>query len=349
LQNLANKHQTTLFTVLVALYGALLARLSNQNEVIIGSPVAGRTTAEADGLVGFLINTLALRIDTSGHPDLNTLIERVKSRVNHALTHQELPFDRLVEDLGITRSLSHTPVYQASLSWQTQEAAALSLGDLKIESMPIGLEQAKTDLSLYLTPMANGTISGIVEYDVSLFSEHRISQWMKWFVLSLDETKELFVSSRPVDTLSLLDHDERYQILKVFNQTQASEASLSAFTTEVETLPELFERQAATSPAALALVSGQEELSYSELDKRANRLARHLIAQGIGPEQIVAILLERSSEMIVSLIAVLKAGAAYLPMDPSYPAERLGFMLEDSSASLIIWIGAILKHPGQSD
>jgi amino acid adenylation domain-containing protein len=344
LQSLANKHQTTLFTVLVALYGTLLGRLSNQSDVVIGSPVAGRTTAQIEGLVGFFLNTLALRVDASGHPDLDTLIARVKSSVNHALTHQELPFERLVEDLGVTRSLSHTPVYQASLSWQTQEAVELSLGDLSIKSMPIGVEQAKSDLALYLVPRTAGHISGMVEYDASLFKETSVTQWITWLVRSFEQVERLSGLSNPVDTLSLLDEPEHRQVLELSNRTPTSDLPLDTSITALVTLPELFEQQVERTPDAIALISGDEQFSYTELDARANQLARHLIAQGIGPEQIVAILLERSTAMIVSLLAVLKAGAAYLPMDPSYPKERLSFMLADSGATTVLTTGSILDE-----
>jgi len=204
LQALANKHQTTLFTVLLAFYGTLLGRLANQNDVVIGSPVAGRTTSEVDGHIGFFVNTLALRVDTSGHPDLNTLIERVKTSVNHALTHQELPFERLVEDLGVTRSLSHTPVFQAMLAWQTQAAFALSLNDLSVEMSPVALDQTKFDLTLSIAPDTDGAIRGIVEYDASLFTESRVAHWITWLVRTLDQAQAMSLTPTPVDTLSLL-------------------------------------------------------------------------------------------------------------------------------------------------
>jgi hypothetical protein len=222
LQVLANRHQTTLFTVLIALYGTLLGRLANQSDVVIGSPVAGRTTEQADGLIGFFINTLALRVDSSGHPDLNTLMERVKGSVNHALTHQDLPFERLVEDLGVTRSLSHTPVFQAMLAWQTQETASLSLGHLTIEPMPVALAQTKFDLTLSIAPESDGAIRGVFEYDASLFNESRVAQWATWFVRTLDQVEALGQTATPVDTLSLLNETERQQVLELFNRTQVS-------------------------------------------------------------------------------------------------------------------------------
>jgi len=347
LQSLANRHQTTLFTVLIALYGTLLGRLANQSEVVIGSPVAGRTTPEVDGLIGIFINTLALRVDTSGHPDLNTLIGRVKSHVNHALTHQELPFERLVEDLGVTRSLSHTPVFQAMLAWQTQQDTALSFEHLTVETMPVALAQTKFDLALSITPEADGAIRGVIEYDASLFTERRVAQWATWFVRTLDQAHALIATTTPVDTLSLLDDTERNQVVALFNQTDVTSerltrearSSQSPIQSPSSNLPELFEQQVARTPGATALVFGEQTLTYAELDARANQLARHLIGLGIGPERIVALALPRSIEMVVALLAVSKSGAAYLPLDPDYPAARLAFMLTDSRASLLITLG----------
>ncbi|MBZ1351827.1 amino acid adenylation domain-containing protein, partial [Alcaligenaceae bacterium LF4-65] len=344
LQVLANRHQTTLFTVLIALYGTLLGRLANQSDVVIGSPVAGRTTEQADGLIGFFINTLALRVDSSGHPDLNTLMERVKGSVNHALTHQDLPFERLVEDLGVARSLSHTPVFQAMLAWQTQETASLSLGHLTIEPMPVALAQTKFDMTLSIAPEPDGAIRGVFEYDASLFNDSRVAQWATWFVRTLDQVEALGQTATPIDTLSLINQTERQQVLELFNRTQALELPLDAPSTAHTTLPELFEQQVTRTPEAIALVFGQNNLTYAELDARANQLARHLINLGIGPEQIVAIALPRSIEMVVALLGVLKSGAAYLPLDPDYPTARIAFMLTDSGASLVITQTCVIKE-----
>jgi len=352
LQDVANRHQTTLFTVLVALYGLLLGRLANQNDVVVGAPVAGRIRPEVDEHIGFYVNTLALRVETAGHPNLKTLIERVKENINHALSHQELPFDRLVEDLGASRSLSHTPVFQAMLAWQTQDHVELKLDDLEIDLTPLELERAKFDLTLSLAPSPDGAIRGTVEYDASLFTEHRVAQWISWLTRTLNQAQSFSLSQTPVDTLSLLSEAERTQVVELFNQTQVatvhnsaraltatSEATTPAATEATlaaTTLPELFEQQVARTPEATALVFGETSLTYAALEARANQLARHLIRQGLCPEQIVAVALPRSIEMIVAMLAVLKSGAAYLPLDPDYPAARLSFMLTDSQASLLI-------------
>ena len=346
LQRLANQHQTTLFTVLAAFYGTLLGRLANQSDVVIGSPVAGRMTPEIDRHIGFFVNTLALRVDATDHPDLNTLIERVKGRVNHALTHQDLPFERLVEDLGVTRSLTHTPLFQAMLSWQTQESFALSLSDLAVDMLPVTLDQTKFDLTLSIAPTTDGAIRGALEYDASLFAESRVAQWITWLVRSVEQVELLEGSATPVDTLLLIDKAERHQVVELFNQTAVSLEPLTekALSNESTTVPELFEQQVARTPEAIALVFGDEQLSYQELDQRANQLARHLISLGIGPEQIVALAMPRSIEMVVALLAVLKSGAAYLPLEPDYPSTRLAFMLNDSGARLLITMGNLIAQ-----
>ncbi|NBT23003.1 MAG: hypothetical protein EBT10_06750, partial [Methylocystaceae bacterium] len=231
-----------------------------------------------------------------------------------------------VEDLTETRSLYHSSIFQASLAWQTQGGASLDLVDLEIEPIAVGLHESKFDVTLYLTPQTNGSISGLLEYDASLFAERTASSWICQF----ERLCEAFSSQShaPLASLSLIDAHERTQVISTFNDTQKD--------IPTTTLPELFAAQVEKTPEAIALIFGEEEVSYRELDARANQLARYLIEQNIGPEDIVAIGLDRSIEMVVSLLGVLKSGAAYLPLDPEYPAERLAFMLVDSAARCLI-------------
>jgi nonribosomal peptide synthetase DhbF len=327
LQSLANAHQTTVFTVLIALFGTLLGRLANQTDVVIGSPVAGRSSEQVDGLVGFFVNTLALRVDSSGHPDLHSLIERTKQSVTHALAHQDLPFERLVEDLGVSRSLSHTPVFQAMLAWHIQDAPSITLEGLTLEPIKVASNRAKYDLTLYLVPESNGEIRGLVEYDSSLFDNNRIAQWAQWFVHMLDHVQMLEQTLTPVDTVSLLN---------AVSQSQANHLGNKSESTDARTLDTLFAQQVMRTPDAVALVFEDLTLTYRELDGRANQLARHLISSGVGPEYLVALALPRSLELIIALLAIIKTGAGYLPLDPGSPANRLTFMLSDSRANVII-------------
>jgi nonribosomal peptide synthetase DhbF len=238
------------------------------------------------------------------------------------------------------------------LAWQTQQAPELSLGHLAIDFLPVALAQTKFDLTLSIAPDADGAIRGMLEYDASLFTDHRVAQWATWFERTMAQTQALSAATTPVDTLSLLDHDERHQVLDLFNQTEMTSAtynedvrsSNSLLGSTPATLPELFDQQVTRTPEAKALVFGEQTLSYAELDARANQLARHLISLGIGPERIVALALPRSVEMIVALLAVLKSGAAYLPLDPDYPSTRLAFTLIDSQASLVIAVGDLIAE-----
>ncbi|MFM9161975.1 MAG: non-ribosomal peptide synthetase, partial [Methylocystis sp.] len=326
LEALAQSHGTTLFAVLRGVYGSLLGRLSRQDEVLFGFPVAGRDRRELEDLIGFFVNTLVLRVDVSGGPRVFDLIERVKERSLEALSHQDAPFDRLVEDLAVERSLSHTPIFQAMFAWLDQAETKFKFGEASLERLDVQLPTAKFDVTLSLGRGPSGSLEGIFEYDASLFTEATVCSWAAQFnrlIAGAIEGEDRLVGSIP-----LISPQERTQVIALFNDTQREIPNT--------TLPELFAAQVEKSPDAIALIFGDEEVSYRELDARANQLARYLIAKNIGPEDIVAIALDRSIEMVVSLLGVLKSGAAYLPLDPDYPVERLQFMLGDSNAKRLI-------------
>ncbi|MFM7007931.1 MAG: condensation domain-containing protein, partial [Betaproteobacteria bacterium] len=271
LQSLANTHRTTVFTVMIALFGAFLGRLSNQTDVVVGSPVAGRTIDQVEGLIGFFVNSLALRVDASDSPDLHGLIERAKASITHALEHQDLPFDRLVEDLGVSRSLSHTPVFQAMLVWQADENSAITLEGLELDLLPVSLERAKFDITLSVSPNADGSLSGVIDYDASLFLAGRVTQWGKSFLRLLDQTEAFACTSEPVSAWSLVDESERSTV------TAFSAGELHPKSgVWPSTMVELFSAQAAATPEAVALIcerDGQtERLSYAELEARSNQL-----------------------------------------------------------------------------
>jgi len=333
LEALALAQGTTLFAVLLAGYAALLGRLARQEDVVIGSPVAGRGRPELDPLCGFFVNTLALRLDLSGNPDAAGLVGRARDAVLDALAHQEVPFERLVEDLAVGRSRGHTPLFQAMLAWQSQEPAGdFALDNISAKALPVELSRAKFDLTLSLAPMPDGGITGVLEYDADLFDAATAERWAGYWLRTLDGLTTQ--PTRPLATLPLLGAAERELVVERFNAT--------ARAVPAATLPDLFEAQVARTPDAIALVFGDEQLSYAALDARANRLARHLAAAGIGPESLVALALPRSIDMVVALLGVLKAGAAYLPLDPDYPPQRLAFMLADSRAARLIGTTATL-------
>jgi amino acid adenylation domain-containing protein len=326
LTKLARSRGATSFMVLMAAFQALLSRWSGQEDIVVGTPIANRTRTELEGLIGFFANTLAIRGDVSGDPPFVALLERVRDATLGAYEHQDIPFERLVEELNPERTLSHSPVFQVMLVLQnTPGGEGGEIEGLTIGGMPREREAAKYDLTLNVTEYA-GQVHGLVEYARDLFDVGTVERLMSGFVVLLDAALEQ-PDTRVAD-LPLLDDDDR----RALRETSVGPR------TELPDLPlhGLFEAQAARTPNATALVFGTDRLSYSELDARANRLAHLLRARGIGPDQPVAVLMERSTEMVVALYGILKAGAAYVPVDPEYPADRVAYMLEDSAAALVL-------------
>jgi amino acid adenylation domain-containing protein len=328
---LARAQETTLFAVLLAGYAATLGRLAGRDDVVIGVPVAGRNHAEIEGLVGFFLNTLALRIDLSGNADTATLVAFVRDCVVDALSNQDLPFERLVEELALPRSLAHTPLFQAMFEWEIQEPVSFAQSTLDAQPISVALPRAKFDLTLILALQPDGSVVGGVEYDASLFNQKTVGRWTAYLTRTLEGMAAAAFSRAaiPVVALPILDASERLLVLETFNDT-------STPLPETATVPTLFEAEALHIPEAFALFFQEEAITYGELDSRANRLAHHLISLGFGPEDIVAIALERSVELVIALLSILKAGAAYLRLDPDYPPARLQFMLRNSGAKLLL-------------
>ncbi|MGY4306193.1 amino acid adenylation domain-containing protein [Bradyrhizobium sp. USDA 4369] len=331
LRALSHRHGTTLYMTLLAGWAALLSRLSGQEDVVIGSPVANRGRAEIEELIGFFVNTLALRVDVSGSLSVSELLARVKAQTVAAQEHQDLPFEQVVELLQPSRSLSHAPLFQAVLAWQTMSVERLDLGELRLEAVEVPRVSAQFDLTLSLAE-TGGTISGGLEYATALFDRGTVERWVGYFVRLLEG---MVADERvPVDRLPLQDDAERHRIVVEWNATAAD------YPQDV-CVHELFEAQAARTPAAVAVVHEDRQLSYAELNAQANRLAHHLRGLGVRPDDRVAICIERSPEMIVGLLAILKAGGAYVPLDPAYPPERLAFMVQDSApVALLVGGGA---------
>jgi amino acid adenylation domain-containing protein len=327
LKEIGRRVGTTLHMTLLAAWVALLARLSGQADVVVGTPVANRQRPELEGLIGFFANMLALPIYLSGAPTVEELLMRVRKVALAAQQNQNLPFERVVEILAPERSPAHHPVFQAVFAWQNMPEAALVLPGVEVELLEaISYRTAKFDLTLFLQE-ANGVIIGGLEYSTALFDSQTIKRYADYLRRLL---AGMLVDDREVvESLNILSQTERQQILYRWNGTATEFRSGSC-------IHDLFAAQAEKTPAALALVVDDEQLTYRELDLRANQLAHYLLSLGVKPEARVGICLERSAEMIVALMATLKAGAAYVPLDPAYPLDRLQFMAEDAQISALL-------------
>ncbi|MEX5511783.1 amino acid adenylation domain-containing protein [Pseudomonas paralactis] len=337
LKALSQRHGTTLYMTLMSAWASLLARLSGQPELVIGTPVANRTRAEVEGLIGLFVNTLALRIDTGGELSTEALLARVKALTLAAQAHQDLPFEQVVEITRPPRSLAHSPLFQTLLSWQDSSAPTLALGDLALEGIVENSHFAKFDLSLNLGEV-QGSILGALEYAVALFDESTMRRYLGYFTRVL---QAMVANDQAVLAhVPLVDERERKQLLVDFNATAVGYAL-------DQTLHGMFEAQVLRTPQAVAIKAGAQQLTYAELNARANQLAHHLLALGVQPQARVAICVERGLEMVIGLYAILKAGAAYVPLDPAYPLERIAYMLHDSAPTVVLAQGSTLGLLGE--
>jgi amino acid adenylation domain-containing protein len=330
---LAAAEGATPFMLLLSLFSALLARRSEQEDMVVGSPIANRTRPEVEPLIGFFVNTLALRVCLDGDPGLRGLLARVREMTLQAYAHQDLPFEKLVEELQPERNLSHNPVFQVTFGLQTTPvAAAPSQPPPPSGGLPSGSGTAKFDLTLVMVETADG-FEGALEHNTDLFEEEtarRMAAQLRVLVEAALAEPDL-----PVSRLSLLARGERAQIL---GWTAGQAAGLPG-----RSLPARFEARAAARPETVAVDIGGREVTYGELNRRADRIAERLRARGLGPESRVALFLERSCELIAALLGTLKAGAAYVPLDPAYPAERLAFLCEDSAPAAILTQARLLE------
>ncbi|MFE6373259.1 non-ribosomal peptide synthetase DhbF [Bacillus subtilis] len=331
LQELARANRVSLFMVLQSGLAALLTRLGAGTDIPIGSPIAGRNDDALGDLVGLFINTLVLRTDTSGDPSFRELLDRVREVNLAAYDNQDLPFERLVEVLNPARSRATHPLFQIMLAFQNIPDAELHLPDMESSLRINSVGSAKFDLTLEISEdrLADGTpngMEGLLEYSTDLF-KRETAQALADRLMRLLEAAESDPDEQ-IGNLDILAPEEHSSM--VADWQSVSEKIPHAC------LPEQFEKQAALRPEAIAVVYENQELSYAELNERANRLARMMISEGVGPEQFVALALPRSLEMAVGLLAVLKAGAAYLPLDPDYPADRIAFMLKDAQPAFIM-------------
>lgn len=326
LKALSIREACTLFMTLLAAFKALLCRYSGQDDIVVGTPIANRNRVEIEGLIGLFVNTLVLRTDASDNPTFRQLLCRVRDVTLAAYDHQDMPFEKLVEELRPERDLSRTPLFQVMFSLQNAPEQPLQLPNLSAVPLEAYNGAAKFDLSVYLWEGTDG-LAGVWEYNTDLFDKATVVRMTGHFQALLQSIVE-----NPEQRLSewrLLSTDERRQLLVEWNATATEYPhGLCAH--------QMFEAQVERTPDAVAVVCDDEQLTYRELNRRANQLAFYLRRLGVGPEALVGICMERSAEMTTALLAVLKAGGAYVPLDPTYPKERLAFMLNDTQAWVVL-------------
>ncbi|HYR10239.1 MAG TPA: amino acid adenylation domain-containing protein, partial [Longimicrobium sp.] len=327
LKELSRRHGTTLFMTLLGAWATVLSRLAGQDDVVIGTPTANRGRREIEGLIGFFVNPLALRVDLSGAPTVAELLARVKARALEAQRNQDIPFEQVVERVRPARSPAHHPLFQVMLAWQNAPTERVELPGL--EPAPVAEaphEAAQFDLSLVLTE-EDGRLAGGVTYATSLFDRATVERHVGYLLRALEAMAA--DEGRPVERLPLLADAERARVVREWNATDAE------YPREL-CVHELFEARVERTPDAVAVAHEGGTLTYAELNRRANRLAHHLRALGVGPGVRVAVCVERGVEMVAGVLAVLKAGGAYVPLDPAYPAGRLRYMLEDSAPAVLL-------------
>ncbi|HEX5868976.1 MAG TPA: condensation domain-containing protein, partial [Longimicrobium sp.] len=326
LRALGQREGATLYMVLLGAFQVLLARYGGSEDVVVGSPIAGRTRREVEGLIGFFVNTLALRTDLSGDPTFRQVLRRVREVTLGAYDHQDVPFEQLVAELQPERSLSHSPLFQAMFTWGTTEGVEGGLPGVRMQAEGAERHTAKFDLSLGLADDPRGLL-GFLEYSTDLFERGTIERMLRHLERVLEQ-----VAANPdlrLAQLELPDEAERRLVLEEWNRTAVEYPAGRG-------IAALFAEQAAAAPDAVAVEFEDESLTYAQLNERANRLAHHLATLGVGPETRVGICLERGPEMVAAVLAVLKAGGAYVPLDPAYPAERLAWVLADSAAPVLV-------------
>src|SRR6185437_9348580 len=325
LKQLSQRHDGTLFMALVATCQVLLGRWSGQDDIAVGTVVSGRDRAELEGLIGFFVNTLVLRCQVDGEQSFTEFLTQVRHTVLDAFVHQQLPFERLVDELAPIRDTSRTPLFQVMVILQNTPDRNPELTGLDVSGVDLPVTSTQFDLTIQFRDTEQG-LAGAFTYNTDLFDAATIERMVGHLLVLLEAIAG--DPAQPVAQLPVLTPAEHHQLLVLWNDTKTL--------VPTTTLPELFAAQVAAHPEAEALRRGPVRLSYAELDERANRLAHWLITRGVGPEQLVAVALPRSIDLVVALLAVVKAGGGYLPVDPDYPPARIEFMLTDAAPVLVL-------------
>ena len=323
---LSRQEGVTQFMTLLAAFKVLLYRYTSQDDLIVGTPIANRNRLETEGLIGFFVNALVLRTDLSGNPSFRELLRRVREVCLGAYGHQDLPFDRLVEELHVQRDLSRNPLFQVMVVLHNASLRTVELPGLTLSFVEGDSETAHFDLTLQIVDTEQGLTAALV-YNTDLFEVGTIARMLGNFQTLLEAV--VADPEQRLSDLPLLTEAERQQLLVEWNDTKTD-------CPQDLCIHQLFEAQVERTPDAIAVVFEAEQLTYGELNRRANQLAHHLRALGVGPEVLVALCLERSLEMVIGLLGILKAGGAFVPLDPAYPKERLAFMLKDAQVPVLL-------------
>ncbi len=338
LHALSQREGATFFMTLLAALNVLLYRYTHQEDIAVGTPIAQRNHAEVEQLIGFFVNTLVMRTRCCGKLTFRELLRKVKEQSLSAYAHQDVPLEKLVEELHPERSLSYSPLFQVMFDLQNAPAQPMHLEHLRLTALSFEPGTSKFDLTLTLNETANG-LEGALEYSTDLFDEATVRQMVESFKTLLHAIT--VNADEKIQSLSVLAEAERRKLLTEWNATSQPYATDAL-------IHQLFERQAEVAPEKPALACGDAILSYCELNARANQLARYLRRCGVGPEALVGISMQRSAETVLAILAALKAGGTYLPLDPSYPAERLAFMIDDAKPAVVITNSALAQRLPQS-
>ena len=323
---LGQREGVTLFMTMLAAFQTLLFRYTGQEDIVVGTPIAGRNRVEIESLIGFFVNTLALRTNVSRNDKFLQVLSRVKEAALSAYAHQDLPFEKLVEALNPERNVSHTPIFQVMFGMQNGPSETITRAGLTFKHVPVVSDTAKFDLTLFVTETPSG-LNCRFEYNKDLFEKSTIARMLGHYETLLEGIVK--DPDRRISQLPLLTPGEQIQQLTEWNTTRTDYP-------RDESIQQVLERQVKQTPDSVAAVFKDRQLTYVELDRRANQLAHRLQRLGIGPNKIVGLCVERSLEMLVGVLGILKAGGAYMPLDPAYPSERLSFMLEDGRVTVLL-------------
>ncbi|MGD1698460.1 amino acid adenylation domain-containing protein [Dapis sp. BLCC M229] len=334
LEQLNQQHGTTMFMILLAAFQVLMYRYSGQERIAVGSPIANRNRSEVEGLIGFFVNTLVMCSDLSGNPQFTELLQEVRQKSLGAYANQDVPFEKLVEELQPVRDMSRNPLFQVLFAFQQQEAIApkLTLTNLEVTQIELGELTARSELELHIWSTGE-ELQGYCIYKSDLFAPQTIERMMDNFLTLLEGIA--VNPQQSISQLPLLSEPELQKLLVEWNDTVCDYPAHKC-------IHQLFEEQVERTRDAVAIVFEEEQLTYSQLNQKANQLAHYLQSLGVGPEVLVGICVERSIEMVVGLLAILKAGGAYVPLDPSYPSDRLAYMLEDAAMPVLLTSESVL-------